>query len=169
MENTNFFPFGKYFLVVEKTKEEDGKKARYKTLEKDLYFDAFEAIKKYILETGGTSLNNCYTLFVEDVDKFFFLFTKDKTADEKEDIFGWTWDERFTFDVVSSLDNVYRKAFIPKIILVFNKKEDPYYFRFQSWSPILVDNVTKEEVMCIKEFEKGLGVVYDSTRWENIK
>ena len=89
MENQNFFPFGKFLLVVEKTKEEDGKKAKYKTLEKENYAEAFEIIKKHIFCFGDMSLNNFHTLFVEGPEKAFGYSPKDETSDKKEDVFFW--------------------------------------------------------------------------------
>lgn len=167
MENSNYFPFGKYLLIVEKTKEEDGKKSKYKILEKDKYGEAFEAIKKHILEKGKTFPSNWSILPVEDKDKYFSFIPKDENSGRSEDILVWTWDQRFIIEVVSSLDDIDRRSLYPKLLFVFNGNENPYYLRLKAWTPVLETDATKEEIMYIKEFEKALGVVYDSSRWKS--
>ncbi|MBP6879465.1 MAG: hypothetical protein KBF62_01870 [Candidatus Pacebacteria bacterium] len=168
MENQNFFPFGKFLLVLKK-KRRVAIMQRYKTLEKEKYAESFEDIKKHVFQIGGISLNKCYALFIGGPEEVFGFFPKDETPDKKEDVFFWACGRWFIIEVVSSLDNVLKKAVCPKLFLVFDKEKGPYYFRLQAWAPVLEGDATKEEIMNIKKFEKGLGVIYDSVRLKVVK
>ena len=153
MENQNFFPFGKFLLVLKK-KRRVAIMQRYKTLEKEKYADGGnlkeeEDMNKKTIQLlwdqiGGISLNKCYALFIGGPEEVFGFFPKDETPDKKEDVFFWACGRWFIIEVVSSLDNVLKKAVCPKLFLVFDKEKGPYYFRLQAWAPVLEGDATKD-------------------------
>ena len=145
--------FGENFSV----KKDVGKELRILT-SKELLPGIIKA-RENLFKIGN--INGKYkTVFTQRVNIGFGV---SKNASAVPQVFFWNHEDLFTIEIVNSMDDINKKEepCTPKLFLITNGKK-PYYYHFQKKHALTSENITQQELEYIKDFEEGLGLLYDS-------